>query len=209
MNSQMNNRFCDNTNCNGGRAFQIRECMFCSPRCGNIHFNLSRDDEEYWSNEEQEEEEWVRQIEEAKQTIDERISRCDEKITLHQENIDLGKENIGKILLLSSLVPEAVLKPFLQPHLDIIENDEIAIQLYKTEKLIYTALIKQNFATKHLFKMFLAKYDELLSNSYDISGNNVRAGNMEEGKHIDYCRRSLVQREYIRKCCCLGYGEEL
>ena len=56
MNSQMNISTCDNTNCNGGRAFQIRECMFCSPRCGNIHFNLSRGDEEYWSNEEQDEE---------------------------------------------------------------------------------------------------------------------------------------------------------
>tara|TARA_R110002126_G_scaffold291184_1_gene450794 strand:- start:808 stop:1437 length:630 start_codon:yes stop_codon:yes gene_type:complete len=209
MNSQMNNRFCDNTNCNGGRAFQIRDSMFCSPRCGNIHFNLSRGDEEYWSNEEQEEEEWERKVEEAKQTIDERISRCDEKITRHQENIAVGKENIGKLLLLSSLLPEAVLKPLLQPHLDIVKNDENAIQLYKTEKLIYTTLKNPNFTKRKIFKMFFAKYDELLSNSYDISGNNVRAGNMEEGEYIDYCKRSLVQREYIRKMCCYGYGEEL
>ena len=57
MNSQMNISTCDNTNCNGGRVFQIRDSIFCSPRSGNIHFNLSRGDEEYWSNEEQEQDE--------------------------------------------------------------------------------------------------------------------------------------------------------
>jgi hypothetical protein len=40
---------CDKTGCNGGRAFQIRDKTFCSPHCGNSHFGLSDDDEDYWS----------------------------------------------------------------------------------------------------------------------------------------------------------------
>jgi hypothetical protein len=40
---------CDKTGCNGGRAYQIRDKTFCSPHCGNTHFGLSDDDEDYWS----------------------------------------------------------------------------------------------------------------------------------------------------------------
>jgi len=47
---------CDKTGCNGGRAFQIRDKTFCSPHCGNTHFGLSDDDEDYWSETEQEDE---------------------------------------------------------------------------------------------------------------------------------------------------------
>ena len=90
--------------------------------------------------------------------------------------------------------------------MDNVEHDENIIKLYKTEKLIYNATLNSN-SNKEIFKILLAKYDELLSNSYNISGNMVREGNTE-GEYIDYCKRSLVQREYIRKMCCLGYGED-
>jgi hypothetical protein len=41
---------CDNTRvlCNGGRAFSIRDKMFCSPCCGNQHFNLTPSDADFW-----------------------------------------------------------------------------------------------------------------------------------------------------------------
>ena len=39
--------------CIGGQAFNIRDKMFCSPRCGNIYWNLTRSDEDYWPNTEQ------------------------------------------------------------------------------------------------------------------------------------------------------------
>ena len=42
---------CDNTGCIGGRAFQIRDKLFCSPCCGNTHFNLTEGDEDYWPEE--------------------------------------------------------------------------------------------------------------------------------------------------------------
>ena len=38
---------CDECNW-GGRAFEIRQKLFCSPSCGNKHFNLNIDDEDYW-----------------------------------------------------------------------------------------------------------------------------------------------------------------
>mgnify|MGYP001095725970 FL=1 len=91
--------------------------------------------------------------------------------------------------------------------MDNVEHDENIIKLYKTEKLIYNSTLNSN-SNKEIFKMLLAKYDELLSNSYDITENLVRTGIMGEGEYIDYCKRSLVQREYIRRMCCLGYGED-
>lgn len=44
---------CDNTGCIGGRAFQIRDKLFCSPCCGNTHFNLTEGDEDYWPSDEE------------------------------------------------------------------------------------------------------------------------------------------------------------
>ena len=179
MNSQMNISTCDNTNCNGGRAFQLRDSMFCSPRCGNIHFNLSRGDEEYWPNEEQDqEEEKEEEKKRAQQAIEHRIARCDERITCHQENIAISKQNIRELLKFRSLLPKAIL----QPHLDNVEHDENIIKLYKTEKLIYNSTLNSN-SNKEIFKMLLAKYDELLSNSYDITENLVRTGIMGEGEY--------------------------
>ena len=47
---------CDNNECNRGRGFKIRDAMFCSPSCGNKHFNLSKGDEDYWTDESEEQE---------------------------------------------------------------------------------------------------------------------------------------------------------
>lgn len=48
---------CDNKGCNGGRAFDIKGALFCSPRCGNEYWGLKYGDEDYWSCSEEEEEE--------------------------------------------------------------------------------------------------------------------------------------------------------
>jgi len=39
---------CENKDCIGGRAFEIRKKLFCSPCCGNHHFGLTEGDEDYW-----------------------------------------------------------------------------------------------------------------------------------------------------------------
>jgi len=44
---------CSRKGCNGGRAFEVRANLFCSPLCANTHYNLNKDDEDYWSNSEE------------------------------------------------------------------------------------------------------------------------------------------------------------
>ena len=83
-----------------------------------------------------------------------------------------------------------------------IQNYENNIKLVQTEKLIYNALLKRN--NNALFPKLLAKYDELMGVSYDLSGNMVLTGLNAEGDHLEYCSQSLAQREYIRKLCLYG-----
>ena len=39
---------CETEGCIGGRAFQIKDKLFCSPRCGNVYCDLSPGDKDYW-----------------------------------------------------------------------------------------------------------------------------------------------------------------
>jgi hypothetical protein len=45
--------FCDNGNCNGGRAFRVANSVkwFCGPCCLNKGLNLKPTDEDYWTDE--------------------------------------------------------------------------------------------------------------------------------------------------------------
>ena len=45
--------WCHADDCRGGRAFQLKDKMFCSPACGNKHFNLKKGDEDFWEEEEE------------------------------------------------------------------------------------------------------------------------------------------------------------
>jgi hypothetical protein len=145
----------------------------------------------------------------SKQVLDNMNASCDERIASLQEKLDNWKAYKGVMGLMENLFSNEDDKNVFRysPQMDNVKNYENNIKLVKTEKLIYTSLRNTN-SKKEIFKMFLAKYDELLSNSYDISGNMVRNGIIVEGDHIDYCKNSLDQREYIRKICCVGYGED-
>ena len=47
--SQIKNKlFCEQSDCRGGKAYKIREKLFCSPSCGNKHFDLNQEDDDYW-----------------------------------------------------------------------------------------------------------------------------------------------------------------
>ena len=137
------------------------------------------------------------------------IASCDERIASLQEKLDSWKGYKGVMGLMENLFSNEDDKNVFRqaPQMDNVNNYENNIKLVKTEKLIYTSLRNTN-SKKEIFKILLAKYDELMGISYDISGNMVRNGIIVEGDHIDYCKSSLDQREYIRKMCCVGYGED-
>jgi hypothetical protein len=126
--------------------------------------------------------------------INECIKSCDERISSIQEKLN---EWIvyGKVLSIVSFDLET-------KYQDKLKNYENNIKLIKTEKLIYNALMKSN--NSELFPKLLARYDELMGVSYDLSGNMVITGLVVEGDYLDYCKQSLDQREYIRTICSIG-----
>jgi len=42
------NTKCEREDCNGGKAFQIKDKLFCSPSCGNAYYELYPWDKDYW-----------------------------------------------------------------------------------------------------------------------------------------------------------------
>ena len=136
------------------------------------------------------------------------IASCDERIASLQEKLDSWKGYKGVMGLMENLFSNEDDKNVFRnlPEMRSEKHYENSMKLVKTEKLIYTSLRNTN-SKKEIFKILLAKYDELMGNSYDISGNMVRNGIIVEGEHIDYCKKSLDQREFIREICCVGYGE--
>ena len=123
------------------------------------------------------------------------IASCDERIE-DQEKKLLGWKNYNRILDLVNM-------EMAEKHKQIYQNYENNIKLIKVEKLIYQSLLKTN--NKAIFPKLLAKYDELMGVSYDISGNLVMIGSEKEGDHLNYCKISLEQRKYIEILC--SYGE--
>lgn len=121
------------------------------------------------------------------------IRSCDERISSIQKKLN---EWIvySKVLCIASFELET-------KYQDKIKNYENNIKLIKTEKIIYNALLKGN---SELFPKLLARYDELMGLSYDLSGNMVITGLFVEGDYLDYCKKSLDQREYIRTICSIG-----
>jgi hypothetical protein len=122
------------------------------------------------------------------------IASCDERITSITDKLSAWKV-YGKVLKLVDLNMETKYE-------EQIKNYENNIKLIQTEKIIYNALLKKGNGA--LFPKLLAKYDDLMGISYDLSGNMVLTGLNKEGDHLEYCSQSLAQREYIRKLCLYG-----
>ena len=122
--------------------------------------------------------------------IIESIKECDERIKNLQELI-LPK-NAWVYLSSSQEYTEFQIDMSMQ----YLDND---IKLAKIEKLIYNAM---NSSSKNkIAPMLLSKFDELMSLTYDISGNLVSTGCRKEGVHIEYCKDTLKRREYIKMLC--------
>ena len=141
--------------------------------------------------------------------LNECIASCDERIASVQSKLDNWKPYAGVMGLIAKLYDKDEDKNVFteSPQLDNVKNYENNIKLIKVEKMMWNAF--KNNGKKEIFKHILAKYDELMIVSYDISGNMVMNGVAPEGEHLDYCKQSLEQREFIRKMCCVGYRGDL
>jgi hypothetical protein len=133
------------------------------------------------------------------------LANCDERIASLQNKIDDWSGYKAMMRLMESISNNEDKKVFAEaPHLERVKNLENCVKLVKVEKLIVTALNNPN-SKRDIFKAFLKKYDDLMCLSYDISGSLVETGIILEGDHIDYCKSSLDQREFIRVMCSKGY----
>jgi len=137
------------------------------------------------------------------------IASCDERIASVQSKLDNWKPYAGVMGLMAEIYDKDEDKKVFteSPQLDKVKNYENNIKLIKVEKMMWNAF--KNNGKKEIFKHILAKYDELMNVSYDISGNMVMNGVQPEGEYIDYCKESLEQREFIRKMCCAGFRGHL
>jgi hypothetical protein len=144
------------------------------------------------------------------ENLNECIASCDERIASVQSKLDNWKPYAGVMGLMAKLYDKDEDKKVFteSPQLDNVKNYENTIKLIKVEKMMWNALKNKN-SKKEIFKHILAKYDEVMNVSYDISGNMVMNGIAPEGEHLDYCKQSLEQREFIRKMCCVGYRGDL
>jgi len=119
------------------------------------------------------------------------VTNCDERIKSLK-----SKKNSWELY---NIVLKIVNLEKYQDKINCYENN---IKLVQVEKLIYNALLKNT--SKLVFPLLLAKYDDLMTLSYDISGNLVSAGINLEGEHLEYCQQSLSQREFIKSICVFG-----
>ena len=70
----------------------------------------------------------------------------------------------------------------------------------KVEKLIFASILNPN-SKKEIFKLLLAKYDELICNSLEMMESLVRDDEMNEGEYLFNCKLWGKEREKIRKIC--------
>ena len=119
-----------------------------------------------------------------------------EEFKMKDEIEEMGKED--KNILTETIPPDTRICPLLKNQLSLV----------KTERLIYTALLNPN-SNKKIYKILLAKWEELTGLAYEILSDLVVAGVIPESKYIGYCKDSLEYRENMRICCSMGYGEPL
>ena len=133
------------------------------------------------------------------------VASCDERIAKIQVRLDQWKV-YNSVLEIAKMAfknnEEKEVFDLKLPEQTRQDNEKNSIALIKVERLIYISL--KNNANKAIYPKLLAKYDELMGVSYDMSGNLVLLNVNKETEHLDYCRDSLKQREYIKTICYCG-----
>ena len=133
------------------------------------------------------------------------ITSCDDRIASIQDKLEDWKVYNNMLSLVSMCYEKEDDKEIFKmedKHAEKIKNYENNIQLIKVEKLVYQTLGKG--ASGVIFQKLFQKYSDLMTISYDISGNMVQFEGIEEQEYLEYCSSSLKQREYIQKLCIYG-----
>jgi len=98
---------CSAADCEGGRAFEMKGEMFCSPACGNKHFNLKEGDDDFWEDEEEEEKDKQREFDELLDGFCKDLTVKLKAIDRHIAAIDeyyAPKEECGKCCLCKGMM---------------------------------------------------------------------------------------------------------
>jgi hypothetical protein len=133
------------------------------------------------------------------------VGSCDERIAKIQVRLDkwnLYSQALGIAKMACKNNEQREIFDLKLPDKTIQDYDKNNVTLIKVERLIYTSF--KNNANRAIYPRLLAKYDELMGVSYDMSGNLVLMNVYKETDYLDFCRDSLKQREYIKKICDAG-----
>ena len=130
------------------------------------------------------------------------VGSCDERIAKIQARLDKWKV-YNSVLEIAKMGyktnEEKEVFDLKLPEQTRQDNEKNSIALIRVEKMIYTSLF--NKSNKAIYPRLLAKYDELMGVSYEMSGNLVLLNVKKETEYLDYCRDSLKQREFIKLIC--------
>lgn len=118
-------------------------------------------------------------------------ANCDERISSITNKIAKYQVKALMCLLVGSLELGAGWKK----KVESCENDRRLIQI---EKMIYTAHDKQRKAT---LPLLFEKYSEKMAMSLELGKEEVEMGFLEEGSYLEFCRKTLFQRDFIKKMC--------
>ena len=84
----------------------------------------------------------------------------------------------------------------------------VRLDIYKTEKMVYNALLNSK-SNKDIFKLLLAKSDELQRLGLEVKEIRIERGWDTEGEYVQYCNGLKEHRDCILTMCEIGYGGKL
>lgn len=132
------------------------------------------------------------------------LENCDKRIAKAQSEILAWEKNENVLLRMEQFANtehEFSICEKLRPELSIKRNWENNLKLIRVEKLIYISLTQSG--NNALFPRLLARYDELMRESYDLVSDRVQEG-LQEDLYLKYCKLTLGQRDYIKAMCDYG-----
>ena len=82
--------------------------------------------------------------------------------------------------------------------IEVIKTYEVRIKQYKTEIMIYNAVMKNN---KDIYKILQTRYEELICENYELTSNLVELNEINELEYINICNENKERRDNINSLC--------